>query len=83
MSSLPDFASFHKELALELNEMQPDLPPSEHDPICREFMSRADLVVAGAGEHVFELIAANRATERLTDYFIDLEGMLALLRRAA
>jgi len=87
VSSLPDFASFLEGLALELNAMRPDLPPSEHDLICCEFQSEAELGVAlehyGAGEHVFEVIAANGPTERLTDYFSDLEGRLALLRRAA
>ena len=42
MSSLPDLAPFPRGLALNVNAMQPYLPPSEHEPIYREGSVRAE-----------------------------------------
>ena len=61
MSRLPDFAPFLWRLSLDVNAMQPDLPPSENEPIYRKFHRQVDLGGApqhrGAGEHVLERLA--------------------------
>ena len=70
MSSLPDFAPSLRGLALDVNAMQPDVPPSENELIYREF--HREVVLGGAPQHCG---AGEHVLERLTDYF---DGRLAL-----